>query len=307
MGERNVMTTEYVRENDKFADLCNYVLYQGKDVVKATDLTEKDVTELALPYNMEGTLAVEKVRDILKNCCVKTANGVVYLIIGVENQADIHYAMVVRNMLYDALNYSSQVSAHAKEHKKKRDITGDEFLSGFAKEDKLVPVITLTIYWNSGTWDGARSLHEMLDVKDEELLKYISDYKLNLIVPDEITDFEKFRTELGKVLQYFSCASSGSKMKALIEEKRKEGFRLSKEAIRLINACFKQKLPEPKKEGDDEDMCKALEELIAEGEARGEAKGALDTLLELVRNGALDVAVGAEYAKMKQEEFVKLI
>ena len=47
-------------------------------------------------------------------------------------------------------------------------------LSGFAKEDKLVPVITLTIYWNTGIWDGARSLHEMLDVQETDILKFVS-------------------------------------------------------------------------------------------------------------------------------------
>lgn len=83
--------------------------------------------------------AVEKVRDILKGCCVKTAGEVTYLIIGIENQEDMHYAMVVRNMLYDALNYTSQVEQHAKEHRQKKDVTGAEFLSGFSKEDTLVP------------------------------------------------------------------------------------------------------------------------------------------------------------------------
>ena len=43
-------------------------------------------------------------------------------------------------------------------------MSGAEFLSGLAKDDKLVPVITLTIYWNTGNWDGARSLHEMLNI-----------------------------------------------------------------------------------------------------------------------------------------------
>ena len=34
-----------------------------------------------------------------------------YAILGIENQNDIHYAMLVRNMLYDALAYSQQISA----------------------------------------------------------------------------------------------------------------------------------------------------------------------------------------------------
>lgn len=33
----------------------------------------------------------------------------VYVILGVENQDKIHYAMAVKNMLYDALQYAKQV------------------------------------------------------------------------------------------------------------------------------------------------------------------------------------------------------
>ena len=115
---------------------------------------------------------------------------VVYMLAGVENQMDIHYAMVVKNMLYDALNYASQVEKIAYEHKKTKDLKDAEFLSGFAKEDKLIPVLTITIYWSSKEWDGARSLHEMFDIEDEHILEYVTDYKLNLITPHDIKDLK---------------------------------------------------------------------------------------------------------------------
>ena len=135
----------------------------------------------------------------MKGCCVKSADGITYLIIGIENQKDTHYAMVVRNMLYDAMNYTSQVEEYAKQHRKDKDVSGAEFLSGFSKEDKLLPVVTFTIFCNTGSWDGARSLHELLQVNDKSILDYVSDYKLNLIVPEEIKDFEKFKTEVGTI------------------------------------------------------------------------------------------------------------
>ena len=53
------------------------------------------------------------------------------VLIGIENQAEIHYAMPVRTLIYDALNYGSQVKEAAKQHKEKKDIsTSAEFLSG---------------------------------------------------------------------------------------------------------------------------------------------------------------------------------
>lgn len=307
MGKKNVITKQYIKDNEKFADLCNYFLYNGKQVIKAADLTEKDATELALPKGLGGTFAVEKIRDILKNCCIKTSGGITYLVIGVENQSDIHYAMVVRNMLYDALNYTSQVSLCAKTHKENKDITEEEFLSGFSKEDRLAPVVTLTIYWNSGKWDGARSLHEMLDVKDRQLLRFVPDYKLNLIVPDEIENFDAFRTELGPLLNFIHCSDSGEKLeKALADGTHWES--LSSEAIELLNICIDAKLKiSSTGKGAGGNMCKGIEELAAKREAKGRAEGVMTTLIQLVRDGLLELSVAAERANVSEEEFKVLM
>ena len=242
MGKPNIVTKRYMQDNARFADLCNFYLFDGQQVIKPENLVERDVTELALPKGFENAKAVEKVRDILKGCCVKTAGGITYLIIGIENQNDAHYAMVVRSMLYDSLNYSSQVESYAKQHRKDKDIAGAEFLSGFAKDDKLIPVITLTIYWNTGKWDGARSLHELLKVSDNSILKYVSDYKLNLIVPEEIEDFDKFKTELGPLLEFINAAGSDNTLEEALDEKGKQWEKMSVEAIDLLNTCLDAKL-----------------------------------------------------------------
>ena len=41
-----------------------------------------------------------------------------YVIYGLELQSAIHFAMPVRNMLYDAIQYANQVEKTAKVHKK---------------------------------------------------------------------------------------------------------------------------------------------------------------------------------------------
>lgn len=140
-------------------------------------------------------------------------------IIGIENQSEIHYAMPVRNMLYDAINYSRQASEADRLHRINKEYNGSaEFLSGFKKGDILTPVITLTVYWGDDEWDGPRSLHEMFDTNTLPLRKYIADYKLNLIAPYEITDFDKFRTSLGTVLEVIKYASDEKAMNKLLEE-----------------------------------------------------------------------------------------
>ena len=62
------------------------------------------------------------------------------------------------------------------------------------------------VYWGADPWDGPRSLHEMLrDETDGEIgndeLRFVSDYRMNLVIPSEITDFHKFRTSVGTVLE----------------------------------------------------------------------------------------------------------
>ena len=308
MGKPNIVTKRYMQDNARFADLCNFYLFDGQQIIKPENLVERDVTELALPKGFENATAVEKVRDILKGCCVKTAGGITYLIIGIENQNDAHYAMVVRNMLYDSLNYSSQIESYAKQHRKNKDIAGAEFLSGFAKDDKLIPVITLTIYWNTGKWDGARSLHELLKVSDKSILKYVSDYKLNLIVPEEIEDFDKFKTELGPLLEFINAAGSDNTLEEALDEKGKQWEKMSVEAIDLLNTCLDAKLQID--DGSEEgagNMCKGIRELEAkrraEGKAEGKAEGILLTLLQLVHDGLLDISVGVERSGVSEQEF----
>lgn len=84
----------------------------------------------------------------LSNCFINVSG---IRILGIENQSNVHYAMPVRNMLYDAMQFSSQVEASALSHRKEHDNkpTADEFLSGWYKEDRLLPVITLVIYFGA--------------------------------------------------------------------------------------------------------------------------------------------------------------
>lgn len=216
-------TKKYIGNNEKFADLCNYFLFDGKQVI----------------------------------------------------QPDVHYAMVVRNMVQDSLNYAAQVEALAKMHRKEKDLRGDEFLSGFSREDYLVPVVTIVLYWKAGAWNGPRSLHEMFCVKDKEILKFVPDYRMNLIVPEEITDFSKFATQLGAVLEYCQCSGDKERMKHLKETRKKDGFFLDRESVEVLNECVNAGIKLPEQEGEI-DMCKAMEGLIADGRAEGRLEGRLE-------------------------------
>lgn len=82
-------------------------------------------------------------------------------------------------------------------------------MSGLKKADRLMPVITLVVYFGDKDWDGAKSIHEMLSVDDDELLSYVPNYKINLIEPAKISDedYDKFKTDVGSVLQFIKHQS----------------------------------------------------------------------------------------------------
>ena len=102
-----------------------------------------------------------------------------------------------------------------------------------------MPVITLTVYFGAEKWDGAKSIHEMLSIKNEKLLKFVPDYKLNLITPESIKeeDFEKFKTGLGMAMQYIKHQDDDV---ADVITKNRKFERLDRETANLINTVTDQ-------------------------------------------------------------------
>jgi hypothetical protein len=223
MSDKDGKSKEFLRVNERFADAFNYYMYGGKQVIKPENLEERDVTELLTVYGIDVSGKIkgktqQKLRDLFKHAIIKKANGRYYVLLGIENHSDIHYAVVVKNMIYDVLDYGSQVAEIARKHRENKDTETDaEFLSGFTKEDKLIPVITLTIYWGADTWDAPRSLQDMFSDSDrKEFSKFLPEYRLNLIIPNEIEDFKLFSTELGDVLEVIKASNDENEMDRVI-------------------------------------------------------------------------------------------
>ena len=123
MGKKDACTKEYISNPQIFADAFNYYFFHGKQVVKPEELTVQDITELSLLYEGEKGFGVpiQKFRDVMKLWTVMSNSDATYMLLGVENQTNVHYAMTIRNMLYDALNYASQVEELGKKHRELKD------------------------------------------------------------------------------------------------------------------------------------------------------------------------------------------
>lgn len=258
MSKKDTITKEYMSKRPYFADAFNACVFDGKQVIRADELflQEKDPVELGIAFANGEKEVVQKLRDILKKCVIMSNDRMTFLLMGIENQSEVHYAMPVRNLLYDALNYGQQVSEIAAEHRKEKDLRDAEFLSGFSKEDKIIPVITLTVYFGSDEWDGPRSLKDMFSEDiDEEVLNKVDDYHLHLIIPAEIEDFSKFKTELGKAMKCIAVAKDEEAMEKLAKDN--EFSEIGVDTVRLINECIGSDIEIP--EGEEKvDMCKGL-------------------------------------------------
>ena len=185
----------------------------------------------------------QKYRDLLKRCNAMRDGQNIYVLLVIELQLKTHYAMPVRNMLYDAINFSRQVEDIANAHRKDKTqrSTSDEFLSGFWKNDRLSPVLTLTVNLSGKPWDGPMSLHEMFPITDPRLLRLIPDHRLNLLSPDQISDdaFDKFCTGTGAVMEFLKHQDQVG-MDWIKSQKRFEN--VDSETINFINSVTNSKI-----------------------------------------------------------------
>ena len=263
MGKVNVVTKEYMRNNAVFADACNYFIYGGKQVIRPEKLHEMDPGEILSLFDQENQKIVEKARDLLKMATMMSDDKAAYLILGIENESKIRYAEPVKNGLYDFLRYAAQVRQTEKRHRSEKSWKGHnsgEFLSGFYKEDKLIPVITLVILYGSEKWDGPRTLQEMM-IQDPAIQKYVADYQINLIEPAAMDeeDLAKFQSDLGSVLGFIKYSNDEEALNNFLANDTSLK-RLDREAAQVISVCTNTKI-EIDEEKEEIDVCKAVDQM----------------------------------------------
>lgn len=285
MGALDTKGKEYLSDNERFADLCNVVLFDGEQIIKAECLEERDSTEILSVFGISRKeVQQQKWRDLLKHSVIKTDGNITVVLIGIENQSEIHYAMPVKNLIYDALNYGTQVNEAARIHRKNKDTDNSaEFLSGFKKSDKLTPIITITVYWGTKDWDGPTSLHEMMDKNiDPRLLRYIPSYEIALISPNTIKDFTKFKSEVGLLLEVIKNSTDKNAFRNLITTD-KRFVSVDNETVSAINVFTGVNIPVNEKEGVT-NMCKAWEDLKEEYIEQGIENEKLSKIQKMISN-----------------------
>lgn len=264
--------------NDVFADIVNVLIYGGRDIIKADELTQ---TGTESHYKADDGLLHEQERDVAKYW---DKGGVRIALCGLENQTGIDDDMPIRIINYDGASYRSEM---------------------LDKNGKRYPVMTLVLYFGLKHWDGPRSLFEIIDIP-KGMEGYVNDYRVNLFEIAYLTEeqVKMFKSDFRIVADYF------------VQMRKNNDYIPDPITIRHVDEVLKfmevfagdKRYTETFREtgtGGVHNMCEVLERVEARGIEKGIEKGMFSTLYTLVNKGVITIKQAADEAKQSQKEFVQ--
>ena len=246
------------RDDGCFADICNYAFFQGKQIIKPEELVSRENDVSTLMGKELLPMETKRYRDIVRKASI---NGD-YMIIGVEHQSTLDKNVIIRILNYDAQLYINQVES--------------------GKEVR--PVGSFVFYTGDKEWTYPKSLKESLKIPPE-MKDYINDWKLPVLELQKIDSGMLKNQRLKEVVEISQSMFKGD------YEKLRTNRMISVESFKMA-AIFthtdikEEDLPE----GDEINMCKAMDQLfqrmrdegkvlgLEKGELIGLEKGKLNTL-----------------------------
>lgn len=308
----DIVLGEYWSDREHFADLYNAVLFGGEQVLSPDNLEERDsnVSGIAKTgarnkHGKKTQQSIKAVRDVLKVVKYSKEYDAEFAILGIENQNKIHYAMPLRVMEYDTRSYKKQYREYVRKNRKK-GLTGDEFLSKMKQTEKLVPVITIVIYYGEKRWDGAKSLKEMLRIPPQ-IEAYVNDYPMHLV------EFGNGGLPLqnGDNINLFEICRILYNQKVKLAERKKKiihyvgSHEVGNEVLDAAGAVLGKEIEINEKE--DGNMCSFFEELERECEERGILKNAVKVVGNAMRDYGLSLEAACKLAEISVEKYTNYV
>lgn len=271
----DIIIKNYWHNDEQFADFFNAVLFDGQQIIKPDELEDLDTEQSSILEHRKYTESIGASRDNVKIRKKSMLYGVEFVILGMEGQEHIHYAMPMRVMGYDYGTYKKQYDANIAKYKDVKGLSEDEYLSRMKKTDKFIPVITIVVYYGEKPWDGATSLHGMLNIPKEMEL-FINDYKMHLV------EARKNNLKLHNInnRDLFNLLEILLNKSGKLNEIREKAINYAKEhsveksVIMTVAGAANCKLDYNLiSEKGDADMCTVFEETRKEGVIEGVAQG----------------------------------
>ena len=260
--EKDITEKTLEAYNDVFADIINVFMFDGRRIIKETELTDARARSY---YKADGK-AREQERDVAKYW---HKNKLKIAMLGVENQTGQDKSMPLRVIGYDGAAYRNQIKAKYSKNKKGKRRR--------KKKTRYYPVVSLVLNFDyKKRWTMPVNLLDCLEEVPEELRPYVSDYRINVFDVAFLTreQVELFQSDFKVVADYF------------VQMRENNDYIPSKETIEHVrevfdlmsavagDARFEEAYSE---ERSDTNMCEFLDRVeargVAIGEARGEARG----------------------------------
>ena len=290
MKDKDITQKVLEKYNDVFADILNVLLFNGRDVVEESTLTD------ALPMSMlkiDGRVRSQE-RDIAKYWRKSKINVALF---GLENQTTPNKLMPLRVLGYDGAEYVKQ--------SRKENIDKAKY-----------PVITLVLYLGyEKEWNYPKTLFEVLDI-DEDIKPYVNDFKINLfeiayldrekidlfksdfrILADYLYQMRKNRDYIADETDIAHVEELLTLMSAMTGDNRFEETINDLKGKEKINMC----------EVLDRVEARGIEKGIEQGIEQGVKRGTINTLISLVNDGILSSYEASLRANMSVEDFEKYL
>ncbi len=262
---------------DVFSDICNVNLFNKEVRIHPDEL-------VPMKSDSVYTDGKGKTREHRRDVCMKhIVSGVNIAIISLENQSDVCNIMPVRELGYLYSGYKDQIDKLKQENERKGKHLITKVLD---KKQKLVPIISLVLYYGTKEWDGPLSVMDMLDIPERwksSLEPLIANHHIRLVNLAKQNDETRnaYQSDFRHIVDYLHYEREKDKSK--LEEFSDDETRIvthPREFLMAMSAFtndrryekMANKLTE-KQAKEATKMCMMLDIREERGEKRGEKRG----------------------------------
>ena len=233
-----------LRDKGCFADLCNYAFFNGRQVIQPEELVSRENDLSTLIGKVDKPTEIKRYRDVVRKASIHGE----YVIIGVEHQSTFDEKMIFRILNYDATIYINQVES----------------------KQEVYPVGSFVFYTGDKEWKSPETLKGTLKNIPSEMEPYINDWRLP-VVELKTMDARKLTNQRLKEIVEISQSMFAGNYDDLRNDRKIETENFMMAATFTRTKIKREELTE----GDEINMCEAMDRLFQKFENQGIEKGEL--------------------------------
>ena len=245
--ERNTSDStckKLLRDKGCFADLCNYAFFQGRQVIQPEELVSRENDLSTLIGKVDKPTEIKRYRDVVRKASIHGE----YVIIGVEHQSTFDEKMIFRILNYDATIYINQVES----------------------KQEVYPVGSFVFYTGDKEWKSPETLKGTLKNIPSEMEPYINDWRLPVVELKTMDARKLTNQRLKEVVEISQSMFAGS------YDNLRKNRKIETESFVMAATFTRTKIKrEDLPEGDEINMCEAMDRLFQKFENQGMEKGEL--------------------------------